>query len=352
MKINALRGALCLVLALLIAVPVLALATGDVETVLELPDGNLPEGITFDRDGNMYFGNRFPAAGGGFSSELRKITPDGKHDTVIATFAPSTANGLLGLAADGDGDVWAAVDGGDDHGVWRVSGNGKKKERIDGSQAMDFPNALTFDAKGNLYVTDSGPVTTPVGGAIWRLAKNGKTLEIWSEDEALAPLEANPLGGTPPGANGIAFFPPDSLYVANTEKGQIFRIPIQADGSAGAAEAVTAFFGVPTIDGIAVDVQGNVYGVLPAHAILPLLGLPPVPPVVRVDPKTGIPERATLSGFDGSFDIPLSLAFDTLPGEGTNVYITNGDLQLVPFPIGPGPRILRANVGVKGFPGN
>ena len=210
---------------------------------------------------------------------------------------------------------------------------------------------MTFDTRGNLYVTDSGPVTVPVGGAIWRLPAHAQAFELWSNDEALAPLPANPLGGNAPGANGIVFFPPNSLYVANTEKGQIFRLPIRPDGSAGPAEPVTDFFAVPTIDGLAIDGFGNVYGVLPAHFILPFVGLPPVPPVVRVNPRTGVIERVTQEAFDVAFDTPLSLAFGTIPGERTSVYITNGDLPLVPFPFGPGPRILRAEVGVHGFLG-
>lgn len=352
---------LATVFAITVTGSLLAAVLGEVETYLELPNGNRPEGIAFDRHGNLYFGNRFAAAGGGTASELRMITPDGMLDTVVATFAASPRNGLLGVATDLAGNVWAAVDGGDDHGVWRIcagnhglctaAGSGPGKMRIAGSANVNFPNALTFDARGNLYVTDSGPVVVPVGGAIWRLPANGQVLELWSDDGALAPLPTNPLGGNPPGANGIVFFPPDSLYVANTERGQIFRIPILPDGSAGAAEAVTASFAVPTIDGLAVDVLGNVYGVLPAHFILPFVGLPPLPPVVRVDPATGVIERVTLQAFDVAFDTPLSLAFDTLPGGQTSVYVTNGDLPLVPFPFGPGPRIVRAEIGVHGFPG-
>jgi sugar lactone lactonase YvrE len=333
------------VVAIAIAAPVFALVIGDVETFLTLPSGQHPEGVAFDRDGNLYFGNRFAVAGGGFDSELRKITPDGKNDTVIATFAHSPGSALLGLVTDDDGDVWAAVHGGADHGVWRVSGNGKNKVRIDGSAQINFPNALTFDARGNLYVTDSGPVVPPVGGAIWRLAKGASSFELWSNDVALAPLPIDPIGFPLPGANGIAFFPSDSLYVANTEKGQVFRMPILADGSAGVAEAVTVFFAVPTVDGIAMDVHGNIHAVLPGHAVLG------APPLVQVDPDTGVPTRTTSPAFDGLFDIPLSLAFDTLPGERTSLFVTNGDLTVAPIPIGQGPRLLRANVGVKGSRG-
>jgi len=350
MKCHAKRAALTLALVLAVAVPVLALGIGEVETTLQVPAGEHPEGIAFDRDGNLYFGNR-ALTSEGFDSELRKITPDGKQDTVIATFARSTGSALLGLAVDDDGNIWAAVDGGADNGVWKISSNGKHKQRIAGSAAMDFPNALTFDAQGNLYVTDSGPVLDPVGGAIWRLPRGGKTLEVWSVEEAWAPFAGSPFPGfVLPGANGIAFFPPNSLYVANTEKGQIFRVSILADGSAGEPEAVTGAQAVPTVDGIAVDVQGSIYGVLPGHAVLPVFGVPAPPPVVVVDPATGTVSRVTAATFDGVFDQPLSLAFSTRAGERTELYVTNGDLVL-PFPLGPGPSLVRTNAGVSGYPG-
>jgi len=337
------RAAFVAAILLGITVSVFALAIGDVETYLALAPGEHPEGITFDRDGNLYFANRLDVAGGDYDSELRKITPDGKHDTVIATFARSPGSALLGLVADDDGDVWAAVHGGADHGVWRVPANGNGKKHIAGSDQINFPNALAFDAQGNLYVSDSGPVVAPVGGAIWRLAKGASRFELWTDDAALAPLPVDPFGFPLPGANGIAFVAPNSLYVANTEKGQIFRIAILSDGRAGAAEAVTAFFAVPTIDGIAVDVHGHIHAVLPGHAVVG------APPLVEVDPADGVPMRSSAAAFDGIFDIPLSLAFDTLPGQRTHVYVTNGDLPVAP--VGQGPRLLRVNVGVKGARG-
>jgi len=334
------RAVLVAAIALGIAASAYALAVGDVETVLEFDSGEHPEGIAFDRDGNLYIGNRLRVAGGAYDSELRKISPDGKQDTVIATFARSTGSALLGLLVDGDGDVWAAMHGGDDHGVWRISANGKKRRRVPGSEQINFPNALAFDAQGNLYVTDSGPVVPPVGGAVWRLARGAREIERWSDDAALAPLPIDPFGFPLPGANGVAFVAPDSLYVANTERGQIFRIPILADGSPGAAQAVTAFFAVPTIDGIAVDVHGHIHAVLPGHAVVG------APPLVKVDPAVGVPTRSSAATFDGIFDIPLSLAFGTFRGGTTSVFVTNGDLPVAP--VGQGPRVLRIEVGVKG----
>ncbi|MEJ2257509.1 MAG: hypothetical protein P8X98_10985 [Woeseiaceae bacterium] len=314
---------------------------GNVEIVLELAQGEKPEGIAFDSEGNLYYGNRTAVAGGEFDSELRKLSPGCRQDVVIATFARSPGSALLGLAVDRDGDLWAAVHEGDDHGVWRIKASGKDKQRIAGSEQITFPNALAFDKQGTLYVSDSGPILPPVGGAIWRLARGASKFELWTDDPALAPLPDDPFGFPTVGANGIAFVPPDSVYVANTEKGQILRVPVLPDGSAGPVEAVTAFFALPSIDGIAADVFGHIHAVLPGHIPVGFF-----PPLVRVDPADGVPIRSSVESFDNAFDIPLSLAFGTRPGQKTSVFVTNGDLPIAP--VGPGPRLLRIPVGVKG----
>jgi sugar lactone lactonase YvrE len=358
MRIRILMAAVALSIAVAIAVPALALDFGEAETFLALEDGEHPEGITFDQDGNLYFGNRqFGVVDGVpvLDSALFKIVPGGEP-VEIADFEPSPLpkNGILGLVTSGDGDVYAAVDGGPDHGVWKISGSGKHVERIDGSQALSFPNALTFDARGNLYVTDSGPVTAPEGGSIWRLEKGATTLKQWTTNAALAPIEDDPFGFPAPGANGIAFYPPKTLYVANTERGQLFRISIRSNGSAGKPQAVTGPQALLSVDGIAVDVKGHVHCVLPGSLPSRVLPFPEVPPLVRVDPETGKITRTTLIDHDEIFDLGLSLAFDTLPGERSTLYVTAGDLDAfnpeIPL-VGEGPAIIRAEVGVKGFRG-
>jgi len=325
--------------ALAIAVPVYALAVGEVEVIRTFANDEHPEGIAFDRDGNMYYGQRTESASG-YQSALHKVTPDGSKDTVIATFAASPGSALLGLVVDDDDNVWAAFHAGDDHGVWKISSNGKNKSRISGSTDINFPNAITIDAKGNVYVTDSGPVVGEVGGAVWILEKGASSFEVWSDDEALAPADANPYGFPIPGANGIAFFPPNSIYVANTEKGTLLRIPIESDGSAGDIELITS--AVPVIDGIAVDTKGDVYGVISGHAVLGFIA-----PVVRIDTDSGAVERVTDADYDDDFDIPLSLAFNTKAGHRDELYVTNGNLPVAP--VGNGANILRARVDEKGF---
>jgi sugar lactone lactonase YvrE len=108
------------------------------------------------------------------------------------------------------------------------------------------PNALARDNHGNLYVSDS------FGGRIWKIATDGAT-SVWKQDALLA------TAGFPPfGANGVAFDRNEAnLYVANTGDDTIVRIPVNADGSAGAVSLFAS--GIDGPDGIAFDVRGNLY---------------------------------------------------------------------------------------------
>jgi sugar lactone lactonase YvrE len=333
------RLTLMVLLAALLACPTPQVwaDTASPETVLSLAPGNSPEGIAVHQTGDVFVGNRL--VGGTVTlNDILRITPDGN----VAMFAtlPDTnasAEGLLGLTADPIGRVYAALvalDG--NHGIWRVSRDGKRTELLPGSPDIVFPNALTFDRTGNLYVTDS------FGGAIWR-ARPGESFTRWVADALFEPLPSDPFGFPVPGANGIAFFPPDILYVANTEQSLIAKVRIKPDGSAGTVEAVTSAFAVPTVDGIAVDAHGQIYGVLPGFALLQ------TSPLVRIDPGTGAVTGIVAEVVGASaFDTPLSLAFGGGRWGVKAVLVTNGDLPEVPG--GPGPGVVKVDVGVPGFP--
>jgi sugar lactone lactonase YvrE len=321
------------------------LRVGDAQSFLRLAPGNYPEGIAVGKRGIVYLGNRRDD-GEHYVSEILTIARDGSVSTVaelaqLERDGDPGDDGVLGLAVDSRGAVYAAVVSPDPtvHGVWRITCNGSRRARLPGSERMTFPNALTFDTRGNLYVTDS------FGGAVWRFPLVGTRRQPaygsgwpWAEHELLAPAPDDPLGFPLPGANGIGFDRPNRLYVANTEKGLIAQVPINRDGSAGEATLVAT--GLATADGLAVDGSGGVHVVIPGHA---LLG---TSPLVRVDPRTG----STTSGVGPSewdeFDVPLSVAFGT-GRHRTRILATNGDLPGVP-PEARLPGVVEVNVGLPG----
>lgn len=316
-----------------------SLLVGEVEQILSLPDGDLPEGITLDERGNIFVGNR-RAGGGGIISEILKIKPDGSKSVLVtfgADFSPSDQN-LLGLATDPIGNVYAAFQSSDLswNGIWKVA-EGEAVTRLAGSEVISFPNALAFDPNGNMYVTDS------FTGSVWRFDNDGNVTQ-WMQHELLEPAQDDPLGLTLPGANGIAFYPPNQLYVANTEKGLLARIRIQPDGNPGQVDLIAAGPALLSMDGIAVDALGDIYGLIPGYA---LLG---TNPLVKINPNTGeVVPIVTNAEEMAKFDVPLSLAFGRGARDQKSVFITNGDIPVVEG--GPGSGVVQTGVGSPGFPG-
>lgn len=289
-----------------------------------------PEGIAMNTSGDLFVGisttgNLYRLrTGPGPSFEVQR--------TLVATLAP----GLLGLAVDERGDLFAAVASFDPatHGVWRVPTYGPPA-RISGSHAIFFPNALAFDARGNLYITSSsGPPAAGgwLDGQIWRVPPGGQA-ELWLQHELLAgtgdPATAPPF---PLGANGIAYRPGE-LVVANTEKGLLVTIPVQGD-QPGSPATLTSGLSYP--DGLALDVLGATYVVEVGLSRL-----------VRVTSSGLEPLAGPLDGVH----FATSVVFGTVAGDRTSVFLANAALPLpFPLPNPPGPSVLQLYVGVPGLP--
>ena len=208
-----------------------------------------PEGLAVDRQGNIYVGMA-P------TGEIKKVTPQG----TVSTFAnlPKPGGGfMLGMEFDTAGRLYVAMASSDPetHGIWRVSPDGGDVELFAALETEGFPNVVTFDQAGDLYVSDT------VGGGVWKIDKQG-VVRSWIVDPLLAGISpvVNPLG-IPFGANGLAFDSGDAnLYVAVTEHGRIVRIPLNPDGSPGTPVVfVEDLKNIGLPDGIVFDGAGNLY---------------------------------------------------------------------------------------------
>jgi sugar lactone lactonase YvrE len=309
-----------------------AKAMGQVEvvTTFDAANGELPEGVAIDKPGNFYVSLGPPFfVGGGYGAVLR-ISPDGTETIVLAEYPTGPAP--AGLAVDAPGNVYFALPnpGGADAGVYRLV-NGSDPERLLGTENMIVPNGLALDKQGNLFVSDSAL------GAIWSMHPDGsEPAEIWLQHELVA-------GCTPDdfGANGIAFWKGD-LYVANTGRGALVHVPIMTDGSPGEPTIVAGdtdcepdeLFGM---DGIALDVHGNVYALLVLQNKL-----------VRIDPADGT-FTTLLTEEDGLWN-GASIAFGTGKGDRKSIFISNYAV-VPPEPTNSlGPAILKLDVGVPGLP--
>jgi sugar lactone lactonase YvrE len=169
---------------------------------------------------------------------------------------------MTGITFDQRGNLFVAFASFDsNHGIWRVSKDGRETElfaplTVNG-QPDGLPNDLKFDKKGNLYVSDT------IGGKVWKIDRKG-IISIWKTDPLLIGVVVpglGPISNFPLGANGLAFDEDEeNLYVANMGLGRIVRIPVEDDGNAG--DAVVFVENEPLLrgtDGINFDEDGKLY---------------------------------------------------------------------------------------------
>jgi sugar lactone lactonase YvrE len=186
------------------------------------------------------------------------------------------------------------------------------------SQAAAGLNALTFDAAGNIYVSDS------FQGIIWRFSpkeshKACGEATAWVTDPLLLPNDGVPGFG----ANGIEFNKAgDAMFVANTAMDWIVKIPV-----AGATPGKGGTPGTPVVftnsingaDGIVLDSKDNIW-----------VAANQADEIVVVDP-TG-KAIAKLGDFNGGHNgVTKGLLFPASPAfspDGQSLYVTNLELDL------------------------
>ena len=186
-------------------------------------------------------------------------------------------------------------------------------------------------------------------GGIWRIPKRGPA-ELWLRDDLLTGLGPT-LFPYPVGANGIAFYHGD-LYVINTDKALVVRVPVRHNGRPGQPEVWKQVADVPEslfyenpfiplmLDGLALDVHGNVYIAVPSRGA-----------IVRINADDRSQETLAAYPVD-PLDAPLSVAFGTGKGERESLFISNGGISgmIVPGLPWAGPGLLKLDVGIPGLP--
>lgn len=158
-----------------------------------------------------------------------------------------------------------------------------------------LPGLLADIAVANgttLFVTDTITskilrLTTPAGRA------TDGALAVWSDDAVLS-APAAPTAG-PLGLNGIAYDPVfRTVYVGKYNSGQLFRVRVGTDGSAGKPQEIGLGRAYPKIDGIRLAGPG---GVLAAVNYGPLL-------YINVAPQTAVVR--TVATFDQPSSVTIA----------------------------------------------
>ncbi len=215
----------------------------EASTFATLPVGaGNPEALVVDELGNVYVstfsgGNIFVFDDTGFLIRTLSVTPSSGVLLELA-FHPLTGALLVvdfGLASilevdieTGASTVFASIP--------VLPGN---------TQAV--PNGLTFDDEANLYITDSFQST------VWRTGPEGGVAEPWITSVLLGTTSPIPFA-----ANGLGFTHDYSaMFVSNSGSGSLIKIPVNDDGTAGAAETFLVALNGP--DGLIIDEDDNIW---------------------------------------------------------------------------------------------
>jgi sugar lactone lactonase YvrE len=317
------RGATAFVAAaMLLLVPSSpAYAKTDVAVVVSFDEsqGQNTEGVAVDRAGNIFvsvspLGDLWKIPAGSTQPE-----PFGHVDGIVA----GRDFGMLGLAVDLSGNVYAAVQSADANvnGVWRFDHATGEATRLPGTSAIGIPNGLAFDHRMNLYVADST-------GAIWRIRPGGSA-EVWLTNWI---LRGNGSLGLFLGANGIAFRR-HVFTVTNTERRKILKIR-KVDGEPGPIHVVRTLPAGDTPDGVALDIHGNAY-----------VALNFTNAIGKVSPRGSLDVIAN----GDPLDFPSSVAFGTTSGERRTLFGVNFSIgEMFGQPSGFGPALWRLRAGAIG----
>ncbi|MEP7119698.1 MAG: SMP-30/gluconolactonase/LRE family protein [Byssovorax sp.] len=223
-------------------------------TKLDPSKFELPEGLAMNAAGDTAYVSIAPTG-----QILQIKVSDGTVSPFGSVPQPPAMKGFaLGVQTDKAGDFYVAVASFDpatyQPGIYKIPAAGGAATLFAKDAAMNFPNGMTFNAAGDLFVTDS------IAGSIYKITSAGVVTK-WLTDPLISgdTMAKCPSGQPfPIGANGIVISGTD-FYVTNTDKASMAKIAIKGDGTAG---AVTDFvktdcmaFGGP--DGLSVDADGT-----------------------------------------------------------------------------------------------
>jgi sugar lactone lactonase YvrE len=194
-----------------------------------VPGSNdFPESLTASADGSLFFssmagGRIFRAAPGeGRAVEWVKQGSNGLS-SILGVLADDKSNNLYACSDD---MTWAgiAIPTGNTPTALKIfdlkTGAAKGSVGFPSTGSSSLCNDIAIGSDGTVYVTDS------LGGRILRLKPGAEAFEIWAQDDRWS------VAG--PQLDGIAVLPDGSVYANIFQGDGLYRIAVNADGSAGA----------------------------------------------------------------------------------------------------------------------
>lgn len=282
------------------------------QTIAEFSVNTFLESIVVDADNTLFITSHY-------EGKVIRISTDGVSIT-HATIGGKAA----GLAMTSEGEI--LLSGWDEQEtsvVWRIAIDGTVTLLVKIPEAI-FLNGLTRLDRDRYLIADS------YRGAIWELDVSTKTIRIWIEHPNLARTSSEEVT---PAVNGLKIYD-NFLYASNTQKRQLVRIPILADGLAGDPEI---FLTGVNIDDFAFDIEGNLYGT--THIFNS---------VVKID-QDGI--VTTIAQLEEGMAGTTALAFAKTESDRTHLYVTTNGGMSFPPPSGlESAKVVRLSIGIEGLP--
>ena len=195
-----------------------------------------PENLTSSRDGTVYFGSTRKGT-------IYRAKPGASRAEPWILASEAGLTNVLGVLADEKSNtLWVCQNATGGRGGAPVSGQTALRafDLRSGAAKGIYPfpansricNDIAVSADGTAYVTET------LGGRVHRLKPGATQLELWANDPALEVID------------GLAFLADGSLYVNVFTTGKLFRIPVNADGSAGAIVPIETSMPLVRPDGL------------------------------------------------------------------------------------------------------
>jgi|CZKI01.1.fsa_nt_gi hypothetical protein len=303
-----------------------------------------PEGVAVDGSGNVYVADHF-------NNTIRKIAPGGVVTTLAGTAGVTGSADGMGPAAQFNGPVGVAVDGGGNvyvadtlnYSVRKITSGGVvttlagtagtpgSADGTGSAARFDRPLCAAVDGSGNVYVTDDNNNTvrkiTP-GGVTTTLAG---TAGVRGSTDGTGPAAqfSSPAGIAVDGGGNVYVVDLYNCTIRKITPGGVTTTVAGAPGKAGSSDGTgpAAEFFEPF--GVAVDGGGNLF--VTTQEVSTVRKVTPGGVVTTIAGIVAYPGSADGIGPAARFEFPCGVAAD---GSG-NVYVadTNADTVRTGFPV-------------------
>jgi sugar lactone lactonase YvrE len=261
------------------------------------------ESITADKEGRLYLPDRV-------SGNILRVDPKSPKPVVVGRIegreikSKKVRADASGAAFNQQGDFFIAV--GPFSEVVRIRGADLNpgKPGVAQTFATGTPgaNGIAFDRQGNLYVSGGA------SGIVYRVGPNGGAAEPAVKIEGHKRTLPDGKAVQAIVANGLIFDAKNTLYVADTSRGAIWKVEIGADGKAGKPLSWVESPLLHGADGLAFDGAGRLWVTANERNAL-----------VTVAPDGTVREVAK-NGSTGPLEFPSAIVF-----VGNTAYVSNFD---------------------------